>query len=401
MRNKKELRLMIIAFFLPIILAYTSYAECISPQGIANISSSVEFCRGNYSIGEIDVNKGGVLIDCMGSVLQCKNNTQAGLSIISKESVTIQDCIIEGCGNAVYIVGSRGISIYGSTFSENIIVVAVESSAELDISGNTFIQNTIGGLSSIGSDIDSENLIQKNRFQKEPKIIGEYSPEEDNEEEIPQPLADNDSIEKDPSDENKHVTLVELTPQTINELLREIFQLSYPKAGPEIIDRIIGQVSSEYTNNIKKRLKIERSFDHKNNMTKVSLNISSLPPLNNASLYESIPKCAARFAGEVIIAQKDYEVLQDDPLIVWNFEKIDNKMIRYDIAKNLPQACKDMFRTIVLPSSYGSSASIEELMHDFAIKEKKKSSPVSKKIIIPAIIITVILLTLLFLRARH
>jgi len=147
--------------------------------------------------------------------------------------------------------------------------------------------------------------------------------------------------------------LVELNDEDIKGLLFEIFSYEYPDLEFEEKQKLARDIIEDYQENIKGSIEIERYFDNYKNKTIITLNITSAPPITNVSLYESLPKCAAHYASEVIFNDNDFEIVNDDPLIVWHFSENKEKIISYDISKELPESCKEMFEAIVVKNYTG------------------------------------------------
>jgi len=72
----------------------------------------------------------------------------------------------------------------------------------------------------------------------------------------------------------------------------------------------------------------------KTNITMISLFIKTDKILYNLSLYESIPKEAASSSDEMIFYDDNFEIIESDPLIMWNFAVVDSDVeVSYSIKK--------------------------------------------------------------------
>ena len=60
-----------------------------------------------------------------------------------------------------------------------------------------------------------------------------------------------------------------------------------------------------------------------------------------------IPKCAAQVQNEIKF-NGEYQVVKDDPLIMWQFDQIKNEVISYSINREIPEACRKLFKTIIV-----------------------------------------------------
>jgi hypothetical protein len=96
-------------------------------------------------------------------------------------------------------------------------------------------------------------------------------------------------------------------------------------------------------------------FDNETNKTTVYLNITpeDKVKLANFSIYESIPKCLAEEIGMENFNDDFVEIINTDPLIVWNFGNLDaGQLVSYEILTKLRDTdCEDESLTIAIADS--------------------------------------------------
>ncbi|MGM5488510.1 MAG: transglutaminase-like domain-containing protein [Nanobdellota archaeon] len=118
------------------------------------------------------------------------------------------------------------------------------------------------------------------------------------------------------------------------------------------IDDLIDQFNkTSQVIDVKKVIK----YDNETNTTSVYINITPKNNLENVSVYEEIPKCLTEIIQNVQPREVDFEVVNPDPLIVWNFDEVNDSItISYDVLKTLKNiSCQDETATMTVAQAIG------------------------------------------------
>ncbi|MFP4424648.1 MAG: transglutaminase domain-containing protein [Candidatus Woesearchaeota archaeon] len=104
------------------------------------------------------------------------------------------------------------------------------------------------------------------------------------------------------------------------------------------------------------------TYDNKTNTTSVFINITPRKKLGNVSVYEEIPKCLTEIIQNVQPGEVDFEVVNPDPLIVWNFDEVNDSItISYDVLKTLRNiSCEDETATMTVAQKIGADIGEEK-----------------------------------------
>jgi len=93
-------------------------------------------------------------------------------------------------------------------------------------------------------------------------------------------------------------------------------------------------------------------------ITEATTRIETSKVLENTQLYLEIPKCMANHIDEVdfiILEEKtEMEVIQADPLVVWNFEKIETDIdLSYNVRGWIEKECEDQVTALLIAKLIG------------------------------------------------
>jgi hypothetical protein len=89
-----------------------------------------------------------------------------------------------------------------------------------------------------------------------------------------------------------------------------------------------------------KDMTITTNFVAEGNRTRIVLGVDPHSSLSGVRVPVAIPKCMAESVSELTLSG-DYEVINDDPLVVWTFDTLDEKETLEILApKNVDEACK-------------------------------------------------------------
>ena len=92
------------------------------------------------------------------------------------------------------------------------------------------------------------------------------------------------------------------------------------------------------------------TFDNETNTTKVAISIVPEEDLEDFRYYQSIPKCMAIYVHLVKFKNTDFEVLKDDPLIVWSFanvQKGEELDLGFEVMGDIPENCYEFISELL------------------------------------------------------
>lgn len=96
-------------------------------------------------------------------------------------------------------------------------------------------------------------------------------------------------------------------------------------------------------------LAIIPSFEEVDGQTVAKLTLNPGSRLTDVRIPLEIPKCLARSMTEIEFKQDNYDVVWDDPLMVWTFDTLNaEEEISFTIPKTVDQDCKDQLRAFGL-----------------------------------------------------
>ncbi|RLE41802.1 hypothetical protein DRJ48_04845 [Candidatus Woesearchaeota archaeon] len=113
-----------------------------------------------------------------------------------------------------------------------------------------------------------------------------------------------------------------------------------------------------------------------------SITYSGTEQLSNVKLVEVIPKAMAQSAQELKLSTLGYEVIKQDPIIVWDLDNLgfEEKSITYYVTKSFELAEVDKLRSVVLPelqSAAGSGEGSSTGTTGYTVKESQASARVN------------------------
>src|SRR3989344_1531926 len=104
-------------------------------------------------------------------------------------------------------------------------------------------------------------------------------------------------------------------------------------------------------------LRIRTEYDKDTDTTTITTIITPKKTLNGYSFIQKIPKCLAENIDELDIDESirsALKVLEDDPLVMWNFEQIDKSQpITYKIKGVLTEECKKQIESMGIADQLG------------------------------------------------
>ena len=106
------------------------------------------------------------------------------------------------------------------------------------------------------------------------------------------------------------------------------------------LDLRTGPISLQAWNTSGSALQLGLLTEQTDNGTKFRLNLQPSKSLTGVTIPIDIPKCMAQYASELDL-QGNYEIIQDDPLIAWHFDTLDQATeIQFTVPKDVDEDCK-------------------------------------------------------------
>jgi len=106
-------------------------------------------------------------------------------------------------------------------------------------------------------------------------------------------------------------------------------------------------------NRTKDALRIGLNSEYDGNATTFHLTLSPDKRLGGLSVPIEIPKCLAQYAEELTL-DGNYRIVKDDPLIVWQFEQLDQPTeITFSVPKEVDEDCKAQLRAMAVARTIG------------------------------------------------
>jgi parallel beta-helix repeat protein len=157
------------------------------------------------------------------------------------------------------------------------------------------------------------------------------------------------------------------TPQ---KRMEEVIRIKKPFLEEKEAISEVNHILSAYFNMTQQNLEINRMIIYNDTDKSTSITLQLMPKkiLLNASVYEKIPKCVSSYASQILFETGGYEVIQDDPLVMWAFSRLDNeKKITYRVLRNIGEDCQTLL------FAFGIAAGFEDFEKAGAKKEKSRN----------------------------
>lgn len=88
--------------------------------------------------------------------------------------------------------------------------------------------------------------------------------------------------------------------------------------------------------------------------TQIETKLSPKNKLEGVNVYLKIPKCAAEHVNQIKFKNKNFKVIADDPLIMWQFEKADEEiLLSYELEKELDDDCLKELKAMIIAQDVG------------------------------------------------
>ena len=305
-----------IVFCFLVALLPAAYAACTIPTENTEIMETAVFCPGIYNIENgIKIAKDGIAIECNSSVLS-GNGIGYGILAKGRQDVAVKNCNVSNYEIGIYLDSTNKSILVGNHLSKNKYGIALFNAFGNDVDGNILAGNAddkIAFLPSQAGDGKGQAETQKKDISSPHKVMEEVI-----------------SIKKPFLKEN------------------------------EVLDEV-NYIFSKYFNLTQENLEIKRDvfYNESDKSTRIALHLMPKKMLLNVSVYEKIPKCVSAYVNEILIETSGYEVVRNDPLIMWTFPRLEgNSKISYKVFKRIDEECKNLLL------AFGIAAGLEEFAEE-------------------------------------
>lgn len=315
-------KLIILCLILAILPA--ANAVCVMPDENMEIKENAVFCHGTYNLESgIKVINDNLLVDCNNSIM-VGNGINYGFLLKDRKNIALQNCDISNYEIGIYLDSTNGSIANNNRLTRNKFGIALFNSFNNDISGNFL----------------SENIMDNKIAYLADSLLPEKEVTEAEKEEKTSPL---------------------------EEIMEEVIKVKKPFFGQAEVLNEVNFILNKYFNISQENLEIKRAFayNESDKSTKIILQLKPKKVLLNLSIYEKIPKCVSAYASEIFFETGNYEVISNEPLILWAFPKLGTgSEISYKVLKKIDEECKNLLL------AFGIATGFEE----FEAEKEEKSN---------------------------
>ena len=153
----------------------------------------------------------------------------------------------------------------------------------------------------------------------------------------------------------------------------EIIDISFEEEDLlEIAEKSKGRIETNNTEeivktfrNIKKDIKLEKKeLEIEGKLfTKYRITLEKDETLNDFSYYQNIPKCIAEKAENMYFNGKNYNVVEEDPVIAWHFAEVkDDLQLTYEVEGSISDECVNELKEYAFTSSLKPKRSLLKII---------------------------------------
>ncbi len=132
--------------------------------------------------------------------------------------------------------------------------------------------------------------------------------------------------------------------------LNNLMESSFLNVSPEMRNTL--ESNSE---RMKNSLKFEKMVFMKEDkkFTRYRLSMKVEDPVEDFVYYQNVPKCLAQQSQNIYFNGKNYNVIEDDPVIAWRFANVEEDLeITYDVEGTVDKGCLDKLEDFVYSSNF-------------------------------------------------
>lgn len=332
----------LVIFYIALIILPIVNAVCIIPDEDTKINENTVLCSGTYNLESgINIANYNVLVDCNNSVL-VGNGLGYGILLNNTHNVIVKNCNISNYEVGIYLDNTNDSTIENNYLTKNKFGIALFNSFNNNIDNNLLLENIKD---------DKINYLSVSLI-------------------VP--------IEAGQKEE----------PSNPQEIMEEVIKIKKPFLEEAEIFSEVNLIFSKYFNITQENLEINRTikYNETDKSTHIILHLKPKKVLLNVSIYEKIPKCVSTYVNQLLLETGGYEVIQNDPLILWSFSRLDkDNEISYKVFKSIDAECRNLLLTFGIATGFGE------------FKEEKEEKAKSNYILIFLIIISIVLFVYLIL----
>lgn len=332
------------AFLVAFALLPLVNALCITPSENMEITESAVLCHGAYNIENgLSILRHSLVLDCNNSAL-IGNGIGFGVLLKNGNNNSVRNCNISNYEAGIYLESTNNSNINNNHLAKNKFGIAMFNSF-----GNDLREN-----------FQAENLNNEVSY-------------------IPAPLTEG---KKQESEKEKAATP--------SQVLEEVIKIKKPFLEHEEVLNEVDSILNRYFNSTMENLEITReiAYNEADKSTEITLHLKPKKILLNVSIYEKVPKCVSAYVNGIFFEAAGYEVVEDDPLILWAFQRLESeRAITYRVFRNIDDGC----RSLLL--AFGIATGFEELGNIEKIEKKNFNYPVILAIAFIALAAAILLKT--------
>lgn len=296
-------------FWIIFLIVPIANAVCTTPAENFEVKESAVLCHGIYNIESgMRVLADDVSIDCSNSML-IGSGIGYGI-LVQGDKVVVQNCNISNYEIGVYLDNTNSNTVANNYISNNKFGIALFNSLNNSIKDNILTRNAAG-----------------NSISYLPASLIE--PEKDE--------------------------VIETERSAPQDVMKEVIRVKKPDLKQDEVENEVDIILDKYFNTTKENLEITRAifYNESDGSTSIILILRPKKILLNLSIYEKIPKCVSAYVNQILFETAGYEVIQNDPLVLWYFPKLDNeKKIAYKVLKNIDEECKSLLFAFGVASGF-------------------------------------------------
>lgn len=336
----------LVIFYIALIILPIVNAVCIIPDEDTKINENTVLCSGTYNLESgINIANYNVVVDCNNSAL-VGNGLGYGILLNNTHNVIVKNCNISNYEVGIYLDNTNDSTIENNYLTKNKFGIALFNSFNNNIDNNLILENIKD---------DKINYLSVSLI-------------------VP--------IEAGQKEE----------PSNPQEIMEEVIRVKKPFLEEAEIFNEVNLIFSKYFNITQENLEINRTikYNETDKSTNIILHIKPKKVLLNVSIYEKIPKCVSTYVNQLLLETGGYEVIQNDPLILWSFSKLDkDKDISYKVFKNIDEECKNLLLAFGIATGFA----------EFELKKGKKGK--ADYILVLSIVIAVIFIMYFILSSKR
>jgi len=311
-----------IFLFIAFLIFPIANAACLARDENTTITESTIICPGiyNFDIG-IRVLSDNIVLECNNSAL-IGNGIGFGILLKDRKNITVRNCNISNFEVGVYLDNTNRSMIINNYLTKNKFGIALFNSFNNDVNEN-FLSENIG---------NAAMYLPAPLFEEEKPALAAEKPEA----------------------------------KTPRQVLEGAIRIKNPGLDEEEILKEVNFIFDKYFSLARENLEIRRTviYNKTDKSTRIALYLKPKKILLNVSVYEKIPKCVSSYANQILFEAAGYEVVEEDPLILWTLARVDkDKELQYKVLKKIDEECKNLL------IAFGLVEGVEE----FEMKEKEKA----------------------------